>query len=155
MSRLSIGLSIISGAALSFMTYANAQAQEVSTTTVNPATQETTTTTVNQNTQETTVTKTNPNTQETTTTIYTPAPAPKEVVPAPQGYTHCFKVAAGWYKNVWVPEHNVCQYDSSQTTQGVAWVEGHWACTKYTAAVGACTNWEWKKGHWVKTFQVY
>ena len=119
-------------------------------------TEESTTTTSNPDTQETIVTKTNPNTQESTTTIYTSAPAPKEVVPAPQGYTNCFTVAAGWFNSVWVPQHNVCQYDSSSTThEGVAWVEGHWACTKYKVSLGACTKWEWKSGHWVKAFQVY
>src|SRR5260221_9713492 len=142
MSRITVRLSVLFVSAL---TCFSVQADET-TTTVNPATQESTTTTVNPDTHETIVTKTNPNTQETTTTIYTPAPAPKEVVPAPQGYTNCFTVDAGWYNNIWVPKHNVCQYDESASSayEGVAWIEGHWACTKYRASVGACTKWEWK-----------
>ena len=154
MLRTTIGLSILLAGAL---TSISVQAEETQSTTINPVTQESTTTTVNPNTQETTVTKTNPNTQETTTTIYTPAPAPQEVVPVPQGYTNCFTVAAGWFNSVWVPQHNVCQYDSNTSSAhaGVAWVEGHWACTKYPASAGTCTKWEWKAGHWVKSFQVY
>lgn len=154
MLRMVVVLSTFLASALINM---NVHAQETQTTTVNPVTQETTTTTVNPNTQQTTVTKTNPNTQETTTTIYTQVPAPQEVVPVPQGYTNCFTVAAGWFNNVWVPQHNVCQYDPNSPAkhEGVAWVEGHWACTKYKASEGACTKWEWKSGHWVKTFEVY
>jgi|SRR6185437_635104 len=154
MLRTKIGLSILLASALTCM---SAQADETSTTTVNPVTQESTTTTVNPDTQQTVITKTNPNTQESTTTIYTPVPAPQEVVPAPQGYTNCFTVMAGWFNNTWVPQHNVCQYDSStpSTHEGVAWIDGHWACTKYKASLGACTKWEWNAGHWVKTFQVY
>lgn len=153
MSRFSIVLSV---GILSFITSVGAMAQETTSTTVNPVTQESTTTTVNQDTQKTTITKTNPNTQETTTTIITPVPAPQEEVPAPQGYQNCFKVAAGWYKNVWVPEHTVCQYDTNaQNAEGSAWVEGHWACIKYKVSEGMCTRWDWKRGHWVKTFQVY
>lgn len=169
MSRLSIGLSVFFVGVFSFLTCLSAEAQETmsttvnpntqetSTTTVNPDTQESTTTTVNPVTQETTITKINPDTQETTTTIITPVPEPKEMIPAPQGYASCFKVPSGWYKDIWVPEHTVCQYDTDTQNQyqGSGWVEGHWACTKYKASEGACTKWEWKPGHWVKTFQAY
>lgn len=89
----------------------------------------------------------------TTRVIVTPAPQPKEVVVIPQGYQNCFTVAAGWYKDVWVPEHQVCQYASDQT-QGVAWVNGYWSCNKYNAN-NDCTNWLWVAGHWVKTLEVY
>lgn len=156
MSRFSTG-SIRFVGVLSFIIFVNAQAQETtSTTTINPDTQESTTTTVNPNTQETTVTKTNPYTQESTTTITTPVPAPQETVPIPQGYSNCFNVAAGWFNNTWIPEHTVCQYDArTQNVQGQAWVDGHWMCTQYTASAGECTKWNWKSGHWVKTFQVY
>ena len=95
-----------------------------------------------------------------TYTIVTPVPAPKEVVQVPQGYLGCFNVAAGWYKGVWYPEHRVCQYDPDkvQSAQGDAWVDGHWACVKYSTAEqlkGECTNWDWRAGHWVKTLPVY
>jgi len=137
---------------LSFIFCVNIQADETSTTTVDPTTQESTTTTVNTDTQQATITKTNPNTGETTTVIQTPVPAPQDVMTAPTGYVNCFRVSAGWYQDVWVPEHKVCQYTSGQ---GVAWVDGHWICTKYVASEGSCTKWEWKKGHWVNSFEVY
>lgn len=92
----------------------------------------------------------------TTTTvrqvIVTPAPEPKEVVVVPEGYTNCFTVAAGWYNNEWIPEHQVCQY--ANAAEGVAWVQGYWACNKYNENHD-CTNWLWKPGRWVKTFEVY
>lgn len=145
----------------------NPATNESTTTTVNPATQETTVTHSNPTTQETTITKTNPTSEQTTvtktnpitqetmtTTIVTPVPAPQEVVATPQGSTNCFMVAAGWYKNQWVSEHSVCQY-AANTAEGLAWIAGHWSCTKYKVSVGACTRWEWKAGRWVKTFEVY
>jgi len=85
--------------------------------------------------------------------IVTPAPAPKEVVVAPQGYYNCFTVDAGWYKDTWVPAHRVCQYQGQ--TQGVAWVEGYWQCNKFTSDGTNCTNWEWMPGRWVQTLSVY
>lgn len=148
-------------------TSVNPNTNETTITQTNPATQETTITQTNPNTQETTITKTNPATneikttktnaltQETTTTIVTPVPAPQQVVPNPAGYSHCFTVAAGWYKNAWAAEHTVCQYDPSANTEGVAWIAGHWTCTKYKASIGACTKWEWRAGRWVKTFDVF
>ena len=89
---------------------------------------------------------------ETRRTIVTPVPAAKEVVATPQGYAQCFTVAAGWFNDVWVPAHQVCQY--TNMAQGVAWIEGYWGCNKATTE-GVCTNWEWKPGHWEKTFAVY
>lgn len=167
MQRFFIFLSGFLFCLLSLFTCLSAQADdETSATTVNPVTQETTTTSVNPDTQETTVTKVNPSTDQTTITkvnpntgltttiITTPAPAPQEVVTTPQGYYNCFTIAAGWYKGVWVAEHRVCQYQGS-SYEGEAWVAAHWACTKYKAAEGACTRWEWKQAHWVKTLEVY
>jgi hypothetical protein len=95
--------------------------------------------------------------EETTTTtteriIVTPAPAPKEVVVVPSGYTSCFSVPAGWYKGVWVPAHQVCRYTSS--SEGEAWIEGYWSCDKYNET-NDCTNWSWVAGHWEKTLPVY
>ena len=90
-------------------------------------------------------------------TIITPVPSAKEVISTPEGFVHCFTVEAGWYKKMWVPAHKICQYQNVPgqkiTYEGVAWVEGYWSCTDYTGAT--CTKWEWRKGHWVKTLEVY
>lgn len=86
-------------------------------------------------------------------TIITTVPAPKETIVVPTGYSTCFTVKSGWYQNVWVAEHKVCQYSGSEA--GVAWVDGYWSCTKYDNAQGICTNWDWKSGRWEKTFTVY
>ncbi len=89
--------------------------------------------------------------------IVSPVPTAKEEISTPDGYVNCFTIESGWYKNAWVPEHRVCQYENvaGQTVayEGVAWVESYWACTQYTGT--ACTSWEWKPGHWVKTLEVY
>lgn len=92
--------------------------------------------------------------------IVTPVPAPREVIVMPKGYSNCITVVAGWFKGVWYPEHRVCQYDPQkvQHAEGDAYVEGHWACTKYLTEAqtkGECTNWDWKPAHWVKTFSEY
>ena len=87
-----------------------------------------------------------------TTKIITPVPAPKEVVAAPSGYVVCFKVEAEWFNGVWVPTHQVCQYEN--TGEGVVWVEGYWACKKATPE-GVCSNWEWRSGRWEKKLVVY
>ena len=92
--------------------------------------------------------------------IITPVPAPKETVVVPPGYVGCFNVPSTWLKGVWYPEHRVCQYDSakSHAVQGDAYVEAHWACTKYSNAAenkGECVIWKWKTGRWIKTFQAY
>lgn len=84
--------------------------------------------------------------------IVTPAPAAKEVIVTPTGYADCFTVAAGWVRDNWVPEHKVCRYEKQ--AEGVAWIEGYWACNKATNS-GTCTNWEWKPAHWEKTLEVY
>ena len=85
-------------------------------------------------------------------TIITEVPLPKETVMIPEGYAHCFTVEAGWYQNTWIPRHQICQYE--KITQGVAWIEGYWRCTKFTA-IGVCETWDWIKGHWQKTLAVY
>jgi hypothetical protein len=60
-----------------------------------------------------------------------------------------------------VAEHKVCQYTPSQggVIQGVAWVDGYWACTKNLVGQepnkANCTNWDWRPGHWVKSLEVY
>lgn len=85
--------------------------------------------------------------------IVTAVPAPKENIATPAGFANCFTVAAGWYQNIWVAKHSVCQYANS--TQGVAWIEGYWTCTKYDATQGHCITWEWKSPRWEKTLTVY
>ena len=90
-------------------------------------------------------------------TIMTPVPSAKEEIATPSGYVNCFTVEAGWVKNTWIPEHRVCQYESTPgqtvTYEGVGWIDSYWACTQYTETT--CTKWEWKPGHWVKTLEVY
>lgn len=85
--------------------------------------------------------------------IVTTTPAPKEVLPIPTGFVSCFIVKAGWYQDVWIADHNVCTYSNSPN--GMVWVEGYWACNKYDATEGKCTNWDWKSAHWEKTVTVY
>jgi len=93
---------------------------------------------------------------DTVTVMVTPVPAPKEVTVVPAGFVNCFVVKAGWFNNQWIPDHRVCKYNPSK--EGVAWIEGYWACTKYKTTEnmqGDCTNWDWKPGRWVRTFEVY
>lgn len=139
MKRFSVGLSVFFTVLFSLFMCVNAQAQED---------QVTTTTTTTQATGDGTVTKV----VETRNVVTTPVPAAKEVIAAPQGYASCFDVDAGWFDNVWVPKHRVCQYENS--TEGVVWIEGYWGCNKATSE-GVCTNWDWKSGHWEKKLVVY
>ena len=90
--------------------------------------------------------------KQVTTKIITPVPTAKEVILAPKGYVSCFTVAEGWVNDIWIPAHQVCQYDN--TAMGSVWVEGYWGCNKATTE-GVCTNWEWKTGHWEKKLVVY
>lgn len=85
--------------------------------------------------------------------ITTTVPAAKETVETPVGYASCDTVPAGWENNVWIAEHRVCKYSSS--TEGAAWIEGYWSCTKYTIETGTCTSWNWVSAHWVKTYSTY
>ncbi|MBV9576018.1 MAG: hypothetical protein JO149_05300 [Gammaproteobacteria bacterium] len=85
--------------------------------------------------------------------IVTAVPAPKETIVTPAGYVNCFTIKAGWYQEIWVAEHRVCQYQNAPS--GVAWIEGYWTCTKYNVAEGQCTNWDWKVAHWEKTLTIY
>jgi hypothetical protein len=100
--------------------------------------------------------------------IVTPTPAisADKITPIPAGYANCFNVAAGWYNDIWVAAHQVCQYKQTETTAvitgnstntsigGSTWVAGYWACPKYNTS-GECTSWVWKPGRWVKTLEVY
>lgn len=104
--------------------------------------------------------------------IVTPVPTvtADKIVPIPAGYANCFNVAAGWYNDVWVAEHQVCQYNNTGTSTvvtsgnttgstnaaigGSTWVAGYWTCPKYNTS-GECTSWVWKPGRWVRTLEVY
>jgi len=142
MSRLHLAIAVLFGTLLSAMIYISSQAQETTIVTAPTAATDTTTTTA--------VATVTPNGN----VIVTPVPAPKEVVVTPQGYVNCFTVDAGWNGDLWVPAHRVCQYNNTDpSVQGVAWVEGYWACNTYTNQ--QCTNWVWKPGRWVKTLEVY
>jgi hypothetical protein len=121
----------------------NAEAQNP-----DPGAATTTTTTTIRSPENGTVTKV----VETRRAVVTPVPEAKEVIATPQGYVSCFTVEAGWFNDVWVPTHRVCQY--SNAGEGVVWVEGYWACNKATTE-GVCTNWEWKAGRWEKSLVVY
>lgn len=118
----------------------NVQAQDKETTT--------TTTTTTQTPEGNTVVKE----VKKTTRIVTPVPAPKETVTPPQGYVNCFTVEEGWFNDIWVPTHQVCQYEN--TGEGVVWIEGYWGCNKATTD-GVCSDWQWKAGHWEKKLVVY
>lgn len=88
--------------------------------------------------------------------IITPVPVPKETNGIPAGFISCVVIQAGWHNGRWVPEHRVCKYNP--TEEGAAWIEGYWACTQYKTTGNmnaACTNWDWKPGHWVKKFESY
>lgn len=85
--------------------------------------------------------------------IITEVPAPKAAVTVPSNFINCFKVEAGWHNEVWVPEHQICQYTNAP--EGAAWVEGYWTCSKYKTDTGDCTNWDWTDAHWVKVLDVY
>lgn len=154
-------------ACLLMVSFSSLYAQSTTTiTTVETPTETTTTTPVV--TTTTPVVTTTPATTTTTTptvtttgtavvvdrpVIVTAVPEPKETVPTPAGYTNCFTVKSGWYQDVWIAEHQVCQYSGSPS--GVAWVEGYWMCNKYDTGEGKCTHWEWKSPHWEKTLNVY
>ena len=88
--------------------------------------------------------------------LSTPVPTPKETVVVPQGYLNCFMIKAGWFNGSWIQDHRVCQYSGSK--EGIAWIDGYWACTKYKSTgnlSGECTSWQWKSGHWVQKFDLY
>jgi hypothetical protein len=110
----------------------------------------TTTTTVTQNPAGDKVTKT---VQVTRQIVTTPVPAPKDTASAPVGFANCFTVESGWYNNVWIDRHRVCQYNDEQK-EGEVWVAGYWGCTLATTQ-GICSTWEWTPGHWQKTMAVY
>lgn len=92
----------------------------------------------------------------TTYVITTPAPVAKEVIVVPRGYNQCFMTRARWYNGMWIPSHRVCKYRNSPNQMrypGAVWVDGYWSCTKHTR--GVCARWKWKKGHWVKSADVF
>lgn len=133
------------------LTIAFAQNETMTTATVveNPATVVTSPTT-------TATVVTSPTTTATVVErpmIITTVPAPKEVIETPTGFVNCFTVKEGWYQDIWVAAHRVCQYENSPS--GTVWIEGYWACTQYNIDEKKCTTWEWKTAHWEKTLIVY
>lgn len=88
--------------------------------------------------------------------IETPAPAAREVIVVPQGYSHCYMTKARWHNYEWIPSHQVCKYTNSPKHmhyQGAAWVNGHWVCIRHRQ--GMCSRWKWRREHWVKTWNGY
>ena len=83
--------------------------------------------------------------QETTTTVVEKrvivTPAPKSV--------KCTTVTGHWEGEIWIDAQTVCTYENR--AEGVAWVQDYWACTVFTAD-GKCSTWEYRPGHWVKTY---
>ena len=138
MSRFYVILSIFIFCFLSFFSFTIAKADETVVTTTT--------------TQSDSPGATSKVIKTTRQVIVTPVPAAKEVIATPAGYETCFTVDAGWFNNIWVPTHRVCQYQN--TAQGVAWVEGYWECNQATDA-GVCTNWQWRQGRWEKSLVVY
>jgi hypothetical protein len=113
--------------------------------------EDTTTTTVSQSPTGEKVTKT---VQVTRHIVTTPVPAPKDATTdAPVGFANCFTVESGWYNDVWIDRHRVCQYNDTQK-EGEVWVAGYWGCTVATTQ-GICSTWQWTPGHWQKTLAVY
>ena len=70
------------------------------------------------------------------------------ITPAPKSAS-CTTVKAHWEDNIWYDTQTICKYENR--TEGVAWVQDYWACITATDT-GECTAWEFKPGHWVKTF---
>jgi hypothetical protein len=83
--------------------------------------------------------------------IFTPVPAPREVVLVPSGSVRCQIVPGRWIYSTWVPQHEVCYY--TRNPHKVMWVQGYWACTKYSTT-GQCRNWKWHSAHWHKNTAV-
>lgn len=136
---------------------ANTQSQNANTAAQNASTQSqnANTATQNANTQSQNANTAAQN-ANTMAIVVTAVPAPKEVTVVPAGFINCFVIKAGWFNGVWVPEHRVCKYNPSK--EGIAWIEGYWACTNYKTTgnmKGECTKWDWKPGRWVRTFEVY
>ena len=81
----------------------------------------------------------------TTTTVV----EKKVVVTPPPKSVKCTTVNAHWEDSVWIDTQTVCTYE--QRSEGVAWIQDYWACTAATVD-GNCTAWEYRPGHWVKTY---
>lgn len=107
---------------------------------------------INANADDTTTSTPDTQTDAPRHIVVTNAPAPKEFVPTPAGFDNCFLVQARWKQDAWVTAHKICQYKNS--TEGVAWVDGHWNCTDATTE-GVCSQWDWVAGHWEKTLEKF
>lgn len=85
--------------------------------------------------------------------IVTPVPAPKEVIVIPAGYVNCTVVPGRWMYSTWIPQHHVCRY--AHNVKKVTWVEGYWACTKYSQMSGQCKHWKWHSSEWYNRVVMY
>jgi hypothetical protein len=70
------------------------------------------------------------------------------ITPSPKSST-CTTVDAHWDGDVWVDTQTVCTYENR--SEGAAWIQEYWACIAFTGD-GTCTSWEYRPGHWVKTY---
>ncbi len=86
-------------------------------------------------------------------------PAVNEEEAEPIGYLQCKILKSGWINHEWHAGHKICQYnlqDTTVKTQGGGWAAGHWICKKYQIIEGLggqCTQWDWTKGKWTKTYE--
>jgi hypothetical protein len=62
---------------------------------------------------------------------------------------NCTVIVGHWEGDTWIDTQNVCKYENRM--EGVAWVQDYWVCTVFTAD-GNCSTWEYRPGHWLKTF---
>ena len=73
----------------------------------------------------------------------------RTITSAPPKSVQCTTVKGHWESEIWIDTQTVCNY--ANRSEGAAWVQDYWACTA-SAADGTCTNWEYRPGHWMKTF---
>jgi hypothetical protein len=75
-----------------------------------------------------------------------PAKAIHRMVQPPHGFQSCHMIPKGYYEDVWMNSHQVCEY-SAEDKRGVLWVAGHYIC-KEASQNGVCRNWTWRPEHW-------
>ena len=83
-----------------------------------------------------------------TTTATTVVERKVIVTPAPKS-AKCTTISGHWEGDVWFDSQTVCTYENR--TEGVAWVQDFWSCTKYDSTTGECKTWEYKPGYWLQT----
>jgi hypothetical protein len=74
------------------------------------------------------------------------APPVPENVPPPYGDEGCYMVPGGYYNNLWINPHRVCEYPDAP--DGGAWISGYWQCTNYN--YDRCRHWGWVPSHWIR-----